>query len=108
MSDPIVLSSRSVHEGRIVKLSVEEVRLPNGNIETNTLQVRDVALAAAVLLTGQKPEDYGLVELHKNQAGMQFTYNNWRLPEDKRKDAFEKWKAWRAKNPDFGKPDHKK
>ena len=31
MSDPIVLSSRSVHDGRIVKLSVEEVRLPNGN-----------------------------------------------------------------------------
>lgn len=82
--------------------------LPNGNIEMNTLQVRDVALASAVLLTGQKPEDYGLVELHKNQPGMQYTYQNWRLPEDKRKDAFEKWKAWRAKNPDFGKPDDKK
>lgn len=31
MSDPVVLSSRSVHDGRIVKLWIEEVRLPNGN-----------------------------------------------------------------------------
>jgi ADP-ribose pyrophosphatase len=34
MSDPVVLSSRSVHDGRIVKLSLEEVRLPNGNTVT--------------------------------------------------------------------------
>jgi len=31
MSDPVVISSRSVYDGRIVKLFVEEVRLPNGN-----------------------------------------------------------------------------
>jgi hypothetical protein len=37
MSDPVVLSSRSVHDGRVVKLSIEEVLLPNGNTATLTL-----------------------------------------------------------------------
>ena len=48
MSDPaVVLSSRSVHDGRIVKLSLEEVRLPNGN--TVTLELIRHPGAAAVL-----------------------------------------------------------
>ena len=47
MSDPAVLSSRSVHDGRIVKLSVEEVRLPNGN--TVTLEVVRHPGASAVV-----------------------------------------------------------
>ena len=47
MSDPVVLSSRSVHDGRIVKLSLEEVRLPNGN--TVTLEVIRHPGAAAVV-----------------------------------------------------------
>ena len=47
MSDPVVVSSRSVHDGRIVKLSVEEVRLPNGN--TVTLEIIRHPGAAAVV-----------------------------------------------------------
>jgi len=47
MSDPVVLSSRSVHDGRIVKLSLEEVRLPNGN--TITLEIIKHPGAAAVV-----------------------------------------------------------
>lgn len=47
MSDPVVLSSRSVHDGRIVKLRVEEVILPNGN--TVTLEIIKHSGAAAVL-----------------------------------------------------------
>ena len=47
MSDPIVLSSRSVHDGRIVKLSLEEVRLPNGNVITLEL-IRHPGAAAVV------------------------------------------------------------
>jgi len=31
MTDPVLVSSRRIHDGRIVKLSVDEVRLPNGN-----------------------------------------------------------------------------
>jgi len=47
MSDPVVLSSRSVHDGRIVKLSLEEVRLPNGNVITLEL-IRHPGASAVV------------------------------------------------------------
>ena len=47
MSDPVVLSSRSVHDGRVVKLSVEEVRLPNGHTVTLEL-IRHPGAAAVV------------------------------------------------------------
>lgn len=47
MSDPVVLSSRSVHDGRIVKLSIEEVRLPNGNTATLEL-IRHPGASAVV------------------------------------------------------------
>ena len=47
MSDPVIKSSRSVHDGRIVKLRVEEVTLPNGN--TITLEIIKHPGAAAVL-----------------------------------------------------------
>jgi hypothetical protein len=75
----------------------------NGVVQVNQIQMRDMALVAALLITGQDTEGYGFIELHKNRPGMQFTYANWRLPDDKRKKAFEKWKAWREKNPDYGK-----
>jgi ADP-ribose pyrophosphatase len=47
MSDPIVVSSTQIHDGRIVKLSVEDVRLPNGN--TVKLEVIRHPGAAAVV-----------------------------------------------------------
>ena len=47
MSDPVVLSSRGVHDGRIVKLSLEEVRLPNGNVITLEL-IRHPGASAVV------------------------------------------------------------
>jgi len=47
MSDPVVLSSVCVHDGRIVKLSLEEVRLPNGNSVTLEL-IRHPGAAAVV------------------------------------------------------------
>jgi ADP-ribose pyrophosphatase len=49
MSDPAVLSSRSVHDGRIVKLSIEEVRLPNGHTVTLEL-IRHPGASAVVPL----------------------------------------------------------
>jgi ADP-ribose pyrophosphatase len=47
MSDAVVLSSKSVHDGRIVKLSLEEVRLPNGHTLTMEL-IRHPGAAAVV------------------------------------------------------------
>ena len=52
MSDPVVLSSVSVHEGRIVNLSVEEVRLPNGNTISLEL-IRHPGAAAVVPVDGE-------------------------------------------------------
>jgi ADP-ribose pyrophosphatase len=47
MSDAVVLSSKSVHDGRVVKLSLEEVRLPNGHTLTMEL-IRHPGAAAVV------------------------------------------------------------
>jgi ADP-ribose pyrophosphatase len=47
MSDPVIVSSRRIHDGRIVKLALEEVRLPNGH--TVTLEVIKHPGAAAVV-----------------------------------------------------------
>jgi len=76
-------------------------RVVNGKIEQQQIQVRDMALVAALLLTEQDTDEYGFTQQSKN-TGSQFSYTNWRMPEDKRKAAFEKWKAWREKNKDFG------
>jgi hypothetical protein len=71
-----------------------------GNVQVTTIQMRDTALAAALLLTDQEPRDYGFTETVKARRGMRMSYTNWRLAEDKRKAAFAKWKAWRAEHPD--------
>ena len=63
-----------------------------------TIEVRDAALAAALVITGQEPADYGFDAFPKNN-GVNFSYVWAKIPEDKRKEAFEKWKAWREKNP---------
>lgn len=78
-------------------------RVVNGVVERTSVQVKDMALAAALLLTKQKPEDFGFTQQYKNNPGMEFTYSNWRITDEKRKEAFDKWKAWREKNKDFGK-----
>lgn len=66
------------------------------------IQLRDVALAVSVLLSGQSPEDYGFVDQFRASginAGASYSYTRMYLPEDDRKASFEKWKQWRAKNP---------
>lgn len=75
---------------------------PAGNQEVIQVQLRDIALVAALLLTGQDPGDYGFTATNKAE-GMRLSYSNWRVAEEKRKAAFEKWAAWRAKHPDVGK-----
>ncbi|MCI0703609.1 MAG: hypothetical protein L0241_21215, partial [Planctomycetia bacterium] len=70
----------------------------NGQPVQTHIQVGDTALAAAVLLTGQKLEDYGIEDRLKGNPGT-FNYTRYMIPEDKRKEAVAKWKAWREKNP---------
>lgn len=74
---------------------------PANEWETYEVQVRDVALAVCVLLSGQKVEDYGFVDHYRsngaNPAG--YTYTRYYLPEAERPAALEKWKQWRQNNP---------
>lgn len=70
------------------------------NADPIEIQLRDVALVASLLLSGQEPEAYGFVQRYKASSGTtRYSYSNWYVPTDKRAAAFEKWKAWREKNP---------
>ena len=51
MGDAVVVSSRRVHDGRVVKLSVEDVRLPNGNVVSLEI-IRHPGATAVVPLDG--------------------------------------------------------
>jgi hypothetical protein len=64
------------------------------------IQVRDVGLAMAALLTGQDPAAYGLGAANEN-AVMKYQYTNFRFvgdgktpPEAKRDAALLKWRDW--------------
>ena len=72
---------------------------PNNGVNDD-LYVKDVALAMALLLTGQKPADYGLTA-QQTQDAARYGYTNYRFikdavsePEVKRMTAFAKWTAW--------------
>lgn len=83
-----------------VVYSVRRQVVKNGKAELTAIevQVRDVALAVSVLLSGQKLDAYGFVD--QSPAGATYTYTRCYFPDEAaRKAAFEKWKAWREKNP---------
>ena len=83
--------------------ALTSTRIVNGERFTTDYQVRDAALAALLMLSGQNPEDYGFVEQFRgNATAVRYTYSARNLPEEARAAAFKKWKAWRAKNPDWG------
>ena len=63
------------------------------------IQIRDVALAVSVILSGQKLDDYGFVDQFPHN-GTGYTYTRCYFPDDDaRKAALDRWKEWRAKNP---------
>jgi hypothetical protein len=70
-----------------------------GKIVRTTITLGDMALAAAVTMTGQKVEDYHIEDHFKGSGTTSITYTRYSIPEDKRKDAAAKWKEWREKNP---------
>ncbi len=72
-------------------------------VDADDIQLRDVALAAALLLTGQDPEDYGFSQRSRDVDSVRYTYSNWSIPADRRLAAVEWWKVWREKNPGFDK-----
>ncbi len=66
------------------------------------VQVRDMALAAAIGLSKQKLEDYGFVDNFASRGGISnsgYTYSRHYIPAEKREAMHKKWKEWRARNP---------
>jgi hypothetical protein len=64
-----------------------------------TVQVRDVALAAAVQLAGQDLADFGFVRKPPNTPALISSYTYCAFESDeKRAAAHEKWREWAAKN----------
>ncbi len=74
---------------------------PVNEWETHEIQVRDVALAVSVILAGQKIDDYGFIDQYRTNGinGVSYSHTRHYLTEDRRQAAFDKWKAWREKNP---------
>ena len=66
---------------------------------TGTVQVRDVALAVLVHITGQSHKDYGFGFTQVGQAfQIGSTYNMGFLEESKRLEALKKWDAYAKAN----------
>ena len=74
------------------------IKVVNGVQTRQSIELRDAALAAALVMTGQDPDDYGF-EAFPKLANGNFSYSYARIADEKRKAAFEKWKEWREKNP---------
>jgi hypothetical protein len=90
-------------------LGIARVTTPNKPVNewpTYEIQVRDVALAVSVILTGEKLEDYGFGDMFKangNAVGTAFSHTRYYLEEDKRQAAFDKWKKEHGKAEDAKK-----
>ncbi len=71
----------------------------DGKRTEHNSELRDVALAALVYLTGQKFEDYGLNNIRINSQTF-FNYGQVHFPTPEARDAaLKKWREWSAKNP---------
>ncbi len=65
---------------------------------TFEVQIRDVALAVSIILAGRNPTEFGFTD-QQSGATVNYSYTRYYLTEESRKEAFEKWKEFRAKNP---------
>jgi HEAT repeat protein len=76
----------------------------SNNKTTYSCEVRDVALAAALHLTKQKPSEYGYNRLRTNPQSL-FSMNSagFDNPDD-RDAAFQKWQDWKSGYHDFTAP----
>lgn len=61
-----------------------------GQIERVEMQVRDIALAMALVLMEKDVEDFGF-DLRNKNVGTKFSYTTYLLKADKREAAFKKW-----------------
>jgi hypothetical protein len=74
----------------------------NGQREVKKIQLRDIALAMSVVLTEQKPSDYGLdfsstTGTAAPTGNMKYQHLYYRFPDDDARQAgFKKWQEWQA------------
>lgn len=73
------------------------IKIVGGMQVREAVEVRDGALVAAILMTGQNPGDYGFEAYANGVAGLNFSPTWAKISDDGRKAAMEKWKAWREK-----------
>ena len=87
----------------MTKLFSDEAVVSRGNIANPQpdINVQDVALAMAVILSGQSTKEYGFTEVNPGHAVMKFSYTNFYFPKDeaadtetRRANAFAKWREW--------------
>jgi hypothetical protein len=71
-------------------------------VRAGDIRVRDVALVAALLMTGQDPKEYGFDEV-SGRRDTRYLYTAWQIPADKRAAAATQWREWRQANPNFGR-----
>lgn len=91
------------HLFTITKLFTDEASVSRGNIANPQpdINVQDVALAMAVILSGQATKDYGFDEQTPGHAAMKYVYTNFYFRKDEAADtetrraaAFAKWREW--------------
>lgn len=89
----------------VVVYSFNAPVLPDGSqiATTYEIQVRDMVLAVALLLTEQKPTDYGFIDRNANVEGLgdrPYSYAQYHFADDAaRKKALAKWAEWRKAHP---------
>ena len=85
------------HVRSLEPLLVDERSIPDRGGRESEVQIRDIALAAMVYLTGQKLGDYGFVHAKQNALYL-FNTNTLGFNDPAARDqAIEKWRAWRDK-----------
>jgi len=79
----------------------DETVLGNANFNNvmSSTQMRDVALAVGIHLSGQQPKDHGFEMLQQQPLNFSYFYNLGFADDAKRTAAHAKWKEWVAKQP---------
>jgi len=97
----IAMLEKAMTDNTLVFTVRKQVPGKPNELETHDIQLRDIALVVSLIISKQKPEDYGFVDQYKAQGSPLTTYNYTRfyVPEKARDAALVKWKEWREKNP---------
>jgi len=92
------------HTPLLESLLEDESRCASQRIKDKTYetQIRDVALAALVIMARKEPSDFGFDRLQKNEMSVFVTSTVGFESDEKRKEAVQKWQEYRAagKSPD--------